>query len=303
MAIKNRLKLSTLLIGAAVLVLAVLAVLNAIRISGSHRDGPAPVSAASDAAQYPLAVYFVDVGEGDGAVIRCGETVLVVDGGEREEADTMNGFLSSLGIDTIDCYIASHPHSDHIGAAAGIFGSKNVKSVMLTAFSEINTPTTYSYERLLTAVENQNCEVIFPTPGERYTFGDLSLLALAPLEETSNYNNMSIVFKLEYGKTSFLFTGDAEKDSEALILEKGYDVKADVLKVGHHGSTSSTSPAFLEAVSPRLAVISCGRNNDYGHPHKEILSLLSEQGITCLRTDISGTVTVFSDGKDIFVKE
>ena len=288
---------------AAVAVLLILAVLNAIRIGGGHKPQTQPVSAAAPGTEYPLAVYFVSVGEGDGAVIKCGDTVLVVDGGEREQAETMNTFLTSLGVDTVDCYIATHPHSDHIGAAAGIFNAVRVKSAMLTSFSEINTPTTDTYERLLNAIEAQGSEVILPTAGDVYDFGELKLTVVAPVEETGDYNNMSIVFKLEYGKTSFLFTGDMEKESEALVLEKGFDIGADVLKVAHHGSTSSTTPAFLEAVSPRFAVISCGKNNDYGHPHKEILSLLQDEGIEYRRTDLSGTVTVYSDGKDVFVKE
>ena len=288
---------------AAVAVLLILAVLNAIRIGGGYKPQTQPVSAAAPGAEYPLAVYFVSVGEGDGAVIRCGDTVLVVDGGEREQAETMNTFLASLGVDTVDCYIATHPHSDHIGAAAGIFNAVRVKSAMLTPFSEINTPTTDTYERLLNAIETQGSEVILPAAGDVYDFGELKLTVVAPVEETGDYNNMSIVFKLEYGKTSFLFTGDMEKESEALVLEKGFDIGADVLKVAHHGSTSSTTPAFLDAVSPRLAVISCGKNNDYGHPHKEILSLLQDEGIEYRRTDLSGTVTVYSDGKDVFVKE
>ena len=236
-------------------------------------------------------------------MIQCGDTVLVVDGGEREEAETMTAFLASLGVDTVDCYIATHPHSDHIGAAGGIFGSVRVKSAMLTPFSEINTPTTETYERLLNGIETQGSEVILPAAGDVYNFGELKLTVVAPVEETGDYNNMSIVFKLEYGKTAFLFTGDMEKDSEALVLEKGFDIRADVLKVAHHGSTSSTTPAFLEAVSPRLAVISCGKNNDYGHPHKEILEQLTDAGVEYRRTDLSGTVTVYSDGKDVFVKE
>ena len=145
--------------------------------------------------------------------------------------------------------------------------------------------------------------MIYAEAGASHTFGDLKLQIFAPVEETGVYNNMSVVFRLEYGKTSFLFTGDAEKESEELMLAQGYDLHADVLKVGHHGSSSSTTPAFLEAVRPRLAVISCGKNNDYGHPHKELLSLLSDAGIPYRRTDLNGTVVVYSDGKDVFVRE
>ncbi len=303
MAKKYKIRPSGLVIGGVVLLLALLAVANAIRIGVNRHETVRPVTAASSETEYPLTVWFLDVGEGDGIVIRCGETVLVIDGGEREQADTVNALLGSLGIDTIDCYIATHPHSDHIGAAPGIFGSMHVKSVMMTAFSEINTPTTNTYERLLAAIENQGCEVLLASAGQTYTFGELNLTVLAPVEETSVYNNMSVVFKMEYGKTAFLFTGDAEKESEALMLAQDYDLHADVLKLGHHGSTTSTTPAFLEAVSPRLAVISCGKDNDFGHPHKEILTLLADEGIAYRRTDVSGTVTVYSDGKDVFIKE
>ena len=303
MAGKRKIKPSGIVIGGVVFLLVLLAVINAIRAGGMHDLHVAPVSTASADAEYPLTVYFLDVGEGDGIVIRCGETVLVIDGGEREESDTVNALLKSLGTNTVDCYIATHPHSDHIGAAAGIFGSMNVKSVLLPAFSELNVPTTNTYEKLLTAIQNQGCDVIYAEAGASHTFGDLKLQIFAPVEETGVYNNMSVVFRLEYGKTSFLFTGDAEKESEELMLAQGYDLHADVLKVGHHGSSSSTTPAFLEAVRPRLAVISCGKNNDYGHPHKELLTLLSDAGVPYRRTDLNGTVVVYSDGKDVFVQE
>ena len=287
-----------------VAVLAVIAVVNAIRIGVGEDKKPAPetvaVAASSD---YPLAVTFLDVGQGDAIVVRCEDTVLMIDGGEREEADTVNRFLEARGIGNIDCYIASHPHSDHVGAAAGIFGRMNVKSVMLTEFSEINTPTTEAWERFLTAVDNENCTVLFAKAGESYTFGKLELTVVAPVEETADYNDMSIVLLMTYGKNRFLFTGDAGKASEQLILDAGYDVDADVIKLGHHGSSSSTSPAFFEAVSPRLAVISCGRNNDFGHPHRETLAMLKESGIPYYRTDLSGNITVYGDGKDIYVKE
>ena len=302
MARNKRVKSSNVIIVAIVTVLVLIAVYNAVRIgSGSHKK-PNTVSTAASDVEYPLAVYFVDVGEGDGAVVRCGQTVLVIDGGEREAADAMLDFLASIGVDAVDCYIASHPHSDHIGAAAAIIGQLKVKNVMMTAFSEINIPTTSTYERLLTAIENNGCDVIFPSAGETYTFGELKLFIAGPVAESSEYNNMSLVIKVTYGKTSFLFTGDVEKDGEDLILQQGYDISADVLKVSHHGSSSSTTEPFLDTVSPRLAVISCGKNNDYGHPHRELLSLLSDHNVQVLRTDLNGTVTVFSDGKDIFVK-
>lgn len=292
------------LIVIVVAVLAVIAVVNAIRAGTGEVKKPAPAAVpAATSADYPLAVTFLDVGQGDCIVIRCEDTVLVIDGGERERADTVTGFLEAQGIDTVDCYVATHPHSDHVGAAAGIFGRMNVKSAMLTAFSEVNTPTTESWERFLTAVENEGCDALFTKAGDTFTFGKLGLEVLSPAEETADYNEMSIVLMLTYGKNRFLLTGDAGKASEQLMLDAGYDLSADVLKLGHHGSSSATSQAFFEAVNPRLAVISCGKNNDFGHPHRETLSLLAEAGVPYYRTDLSGNITVYGDGKDIYVKE
>ncbi|MBR5424060.1 MAG: MBL fold metallo-hydrolase [Clostridia bacterium] len=295
-------KLKPLIIVAAVVLIVVIAVVNAIRIGLGEGRRASEVLPAQPDTEYPLAVYYVDVGQGDGIVIKCEDTVLVIDGGEREEADTMVRFLESVDADQIDCYIATHPHSDHIGAAAGIFAAMNVRAVMMTSFSEINMPTTKSFERLQTAIENRKSEVIFAEAGETYTFGPLTLEVFAPVEETADYNNMSIVFRLTYGKNTFMFTGDAALESEALMLYRGYDLRADVLKVAHHGSSSSTSRDFLEAVDPVLAVISCGKNNDNGHPHRETLALLNEEGIEYRRTDENGTVTVYGDGRNIFLK-
>lgn len=292
------------LIIVVIALLSVAAVVNAIRAGTGGRetgDGQAVQTAAKS--DYPLAVTFLDVGQGDCTVIRCKDTVLVIDGGERDYAPRVTRFLAEQGVDTVDCYIATHPHSDHIGAAAGIFAAVNVKSVMLTEFSELNTPTTETWERFLAAVENENCKVLFTKAGDEYAFGELTLSVVAPVEESTNYNDMSIVIRMAYGKNTFLFTGDAEAFSEECILKQGYNVQADVLKLGHHGSSSSTSPAFFKAVNPRLAVISCGKNNDFGHPHRETIKLLNDSGVRYFRTDQSGDITVYGDGKDIFIKE
>lgn len=289
-----------------VIILAVSAVINALNSSDENDlSGKNEVITVSsgEAGSYPLEVYFADVGQGDGTVIKNNDVFIVIDGGEKSSADAFTGLISSLGAKDIDLYVATHPHSDHIGAAAAVLDEFNVKTVMTTTFSDINMPTTKTYETFLTAVDEEDCDVIFAEPGESYTFGDMTLDIFAPNEETSDYNNMSVVLKLTYGKTSFLFTGDAEKKSEELMLQNGFDLSADVLKMGHHGSSTSSSPDFFNAVSPRIAVISCGQNNSYGHPHRETISLLESSGTKYYRTDEDGTVVIYSDGKSIFVKE
>ncbi len=304
MKLKLKNRFSPLLVLLAVVILAAI-VATALR-EGAKKPEEDLTQGITQTAQtdFPLAVTFLDVGQGDAGVIRCENAVIVIDGGEREQAKTVTDYLLSQGIDTVDCYVATHPHSDHIGAAAGIIGGElNVKSVMLTEFSEINTPTTDSWARFLAAADKEEADVLFVKAGEEYTFGSLTLSVLSPAEETTDYNDMSVVLRVSYGKNTFLFTGDASAEIERQILAAGYEVRADVLKIAHHGSSSSTCPEFLQAVAPRLAVISCGRNNDFGHPHRETLQLLKDQGVNYRRTDENGTVTVYGNGKDLYIKE
>ena len=290
----------------AVAVLLIVAALALAVYAAANRDRlPGPKSEVSPAAKmdYPCRVDFVDVGQGDGILLRTKDAVVVIDGGEADTAYKMTGFLKDAGVKEIDCFIATHPHSDHIGAAVRIFNMFRVKCFVTTSFSEFNTPTSVFYESMMSAaLAEEDCEIRFVTAGETIELGNLSLDVLGPVEESSEYNDMSVVVKARYKETAFLFTGDLEKTGEQLLLSSGADLKADVLKVGHHGSSTSTSPDFLRAVDPRAAVISCGANNEFGHPHKEILSLLEDAGVRVLRTDLDGTVTIFSDGKDIFTQ-
>lgn len=265
------------------------------------RSGADVLDAVS--ADYPLRVDFVDVGQGDGILIRCGEDVVVIDGGEPDYAAAFVAYLKNTGVSTVSCYIATHPHTDHIGAAKAVFDAFDVKQMLTTSFSEFNTPTVSAYEDLLTAAAAEpGCEVSFVSAGDTFRFGDLKLEIFAPVRESTNHNDMSIVVKLTYAGVSFLFTGDAEAESEALMLSAGFDLRADVLKVGHHGSSNSTTEAFLKAVDPAAAVISCGRGNVYGHPHRETLKLLEDNHVEVFRTDLSGTVTLFSDGRNVYTR-
>lgn len=248
---------------------------------------------------YPMTVTFIDVGQGDCSLIECGDTVILIDGGESEYAGTVNSYLSVKGISEIDCYIFTHPHSDHIGAAPGIMRVNDINQVMMTTFSEINIPTTNTYEKLLDAVLEEDCDVLYVSAGESYTYGDLTLDILSPSAQTDEYNDMSVVVKLTYEDTSFLFTGDATQTVEKEMLNE-YDLNADVLKVGHHGSYTSTSEEFLSEVSPLLAVISCGADNSYGHPHKDVVDLLEEYEVNIRRTDKQGNVVVYSNGNNIY---
>lgn len=296
-------KLQKYLLPLALILIAVgIGVAVLLAVSGSGRERDVNVSDAVSA-DYPLRVDFVDVGQGDGILIRCGDSVIVIDGGEPDVGGPFVSYLKNVGVSTVSCYIASHPHVDHIGAAAAVFAAFDVQSMWTTAFSELNTPTVSAYEDLLTAAANEpGCEVRFVAAGEEYDIGELHLQIFAPVTESTNHNDMSIVVRLTYGDVSFLFTGDTEAGSEQAMLDAGFSLRSDVLKVAHHGSSSSTTEAFLSAVDPAAAVISCGTGNAYGHPHREVLQRLEDAGISIYRTDTDGSVTLFSDGKDLFVR-
>lgn len=247
--------------------------------------------------QSPLCVSYIDVGQGDCSLIQCNGVNILVDGGESTAAGTVANYLNDVEVEKIDCYILTHPHSDHIGASADIIKRFPVDRVMLTHFSEFNMPTTNTYENVLDAIGESNAELVEVKAGDSFKFGDLQLDIIAPFEESDDYNEMSIVFSAAYKDTKLLFSGDTTKKIEKQILAEGFDVDCDVLKVAHHGSSTSSSAEFVDAVSPELAVVSCGAGNSYGHPHFEIVDLYANRNITLMRTDEAGTIIYYGDGK------
>ena len=250
----------------------------------------------------PLNVAFIDVGQGDCELIRCEDTVVLIDGGEAENGVRVENYLKRSGVSAIDCYLLTHPHSDHIGAAPYLIGRFDVKTVMMTEFSELNIPTTKNYEDLLDASEASGAQVLYVRGGENYTFGPLSINVLSPLAETDDYNDMSVTIRAVYKNSSFLFMGDASREVEKQILEGKPQISSDVLKVGHHGSGNSSGAAFLKAVSPDYAVVSCGADNPYGHPDPDPLALLKKCGAEVYRTDTDGTVLFYGDGRRLYVR-
>ena len=245
---------------------------------------------------YPFSVSFIDVGQGDCQLISCEGYNILVDGGEAENSGKVIKYLRSNNVEKIDCYILSHPHSDHIGAAENIIRNIDCEKLLTTYFSEFNIPTTKLYESLLDCIYENSVEAIAVEAGDSYSFGELEIEILAPFVESEDYNDMSIVFTATYKDSKVLFTGDATTKIEDQILEAGFSDKIDVLKVAHHGSTTSSSEEFLKRISPEYAVISCGTDNSYGHPHDEILNLLNNYEIDVFRTDKSGTIVYYGDG-------
>ncbi len=243
-----------------------------------------------------LIVDFIDVGQGDSILIRQGEHAMLIDGGTSECKDDLLSFLASEGVQKFDYIIGTHPHEDHIGSLDDVVYTYDFDTFL---FPKVTT-TTKTFENLVSAVSSKGKKFTTPLSGTEYSLGEATFKILAPSSDSyQSLNNYSIVIKLTYGNNSFMFTGDAESLSETEILNSFDDISADVLKLGHHGSTTSTSMKFLNAVSPRYAVVSVGKDNSYNHPTKTTMDKIENLGIPLYRTDEQGTIECISNGEDI----
>ncbi|WP_085929352.1 MBL fold metallo-hydrolase [Desulfosporosinus orientis] len=257
-----------------------------------NNNQPTPMNAHGN-----LQVHFIDVGQADSILIKASDgTAVLIDGGNNPDGPNVVNYLKSQQVKELAAVIATHPHEDHIGGLDTVINSFPVKAVYMPDAST----TTKTFEDFISAVAASGAKRIQAKVGVKLDVPGLTGQFIAP--NGSGYedlNNYSAVLRLTYGKVSFLFTGDAEEVSETEMLGSGQIVKADVLKVGHHGSSSSTSSAFLKAVSPKYAVISVGADNDYGHPTASTLSKLSGAGVKVFRTDLDGTIVATCDGESV----
>lgn len=250
--------------------------------------------------QNGFSVHFIDVGQGDCTLVMSGGQSLLIDAGENGHETEVLNYLRSMNIKKLNYIIATHQHSDHIGGIPEVLEEYEADNIIMPRLTKAQTPTNSTYTAFLKAVQNSKAKVISAKPGLTYTLGDASFEILGPVtNDCEDINSMSAVTKITYGETSFLVTGDAEKDEELEIIENGADLDCDVLRVGHHGSSTSSSREFLEAVTPEVCVISCGANNDYGHPHDKALKRMSYQTDEVYRTDICGSIVMTSDGENI----
>ncbi|MDR7855459.1 MBL fold metallo-hydrolase [Tissierella sp.] len=244
-----------------------------------------------------LEVHFIDVGQADSVLIKKGNESMLIDAGNNDDGDLVVNYLKKQKIKKLKYVIGTHPHEDHIGGLDDVIDNMEIeKIIMPNAIA-----TTKTFEDVLDSISNKGLSITKAKVGNKYTLNGAEFILLAPKgEEYSSLNDYSVVIKLTNGDNSFLFTGDAEKLSEEEMLKDNKNLlKSDVLKVGHHGSITSTSQAFLDAVDPSLAVIMSETGNSYGHPHKEIVESLEKKKIDILRTDQEGSIILKSDSKTI----
>ncbi len=245
-----------------------------------------------------LKIHFIDVGQADSSLIVFPNgKALLIDAGNNVDGQNIVNYIKKQGIARLEAVVGSHPHADHLGGIDTVINNLDIGSVYMPKV----TSNTKTFEDVLKAIKAKNLKVTTAAAGVKLDIDpDVRTEMLAP--NNSKYddlNNYSAIIKLTYGQTSFLMEADAQEVSEKEMLAKGYDLKSSAIRLGHHGSHSSSSPAFISAVSPSFGIISCGTGNDYGHPHKETLSTLAKANVKVYRTDLNGTIVSISDGTNI----
>lgn len=271
---------------------------------------PAENTAVSDIPEeaQSFAVHVIDVGQGDSILILAGGKSILIDAGEKEYGKKVVSFIKEKGIEKLDYIIVTHPHSDHIGGMAEVVSSVGAEKIIVPKLPDSMVPTTRVYENFLKSVKDSGGKLTAAKAGMTYDIAEINglpvkMTVLAPADGASfeDLNDYSVAVRLDYNRISWLLAGDLSEDGEKALINSGADIDVTAYKVSHHGSSSSSSEKFLEKVTPRLCVISCGKDNSYGHPHKEALDRLSEYTSSIYRTDISSAVSVYSDGTKLYV--
>ena len=242
-----------------------------------------------------LTVHYIDVGQADCALLACGGEFMLIDGGNVDDGQLVVSYLEQQGVEELKAVICTHAHEDHVGGLAAVLAVYPTQAV----YSPTTTYASKCFDDFMRYVDHQRLAVTLPVPGDGFDLGGARVTILGPVKDYPDTNNTSIVTRVDYGQTSFLFTGDMEQDAEIDLIESGAELKCDVLKVGHHGSNTSSGYRFLYETEPQYGVISVGTGNTYGHPHEEPLSRLNHAGVTLFRTDYLGTVVAVSDGAEI----
>lgn len=245
----------------------------------------------------PMEVHFIDVGQGDATLIKCGESAMLIDAGENDKGTLVQNYLKKQGVKSLDYLIITHPDSDHSGGADVIITKYDIDTIIYPNYSK----DTATWRDVTKAMDYKRYKVTEPVVGDTYSLGDAGFTIIAPNANDygDNANDYSVGIILQHGNKKFVFTGDAEEAAESDIVKNKIDIKADVLQVGHHGSRTASTSEFLKAVDPEYAVISCEEDNSYGHPHAATLNSLRSMGVKVYRTDEQGSLVATSDGNKI----
>lgn len=290
--------LATLALTAA-LALGLMGCAGAGMIQPGTTAGPSSqISAESDAETVSgFRMHFIDVGQALSVLVECDGKFMLYDGGNVDDGSLIVSYLQAKGVEQLEYMFCSHAHEDHVGGLAAALAYFPVYHV----YCPVTEGTTACFKNFVKYTQQQNLQVEVPQVGDVWQLGSARIELLGPVAQYSDTNDTSLVLRIDYGSTSYLLTGDMEKDAESDLVASGANLKADVLQVGHHGSSTSSGYLFLNEVMPEMGIISCGTNNKYGHPHEETLSILRDAGIDLYRTDLMGTIIVASDGENYTV--
>lgn len=272
----------------AVLLMSLL--LTGCEITGSFIPDTTAASPVTDSSDFT--VHFIDVGQADAVLVICDGKAMLIDGGNAEDSNLLYTYLKKLNITHLDYVIGTHAHEDHIGGIAGALQFATVDRV----YCPVDHHDSKVFNNFIKAVKNRNSSITIPTAGESFSLGSATCKIIGVNTADDDPNNTSIVMRITYGSTSFLFTGDAEAVVEQALIDRGEELHSTVLKVGHHGSDSSTGYVWLRNVMPEYAVISVGAGNTYGHPTDVVLSRLRDADVQIFRTDLQGDIICSSDG-------
>ena len=262
--------------------------------------GETEVITVESVADGELRVDIIDVGQGESILITTAEKAVLIDAGENDKGDEVLDWLAYRGVTKLDLAIGTHAHSDHIGGMDTVLSSISVGEFWMGAMPEDLVPSTKTYTDVLEQLDIKRIPYDEPEIGTQYDLGSGGILTvIGPQGTPADLNNCSLVCRVDFGEISFLFSGDTEESGEKAILASGWDLDVDVMTMGHHGSSTSASSAYFKAASPQFAVISCGEDNSYGHPHSETIKKLKNANVTYRRTDLNGTISIFTNGNSI----
>ena len=291
MAIRRRKQPPKLTAALALALMLLAAALVLLRMPADGPEQPEPAALPEDGFE----IWFLDVGQADSSLIVCGGETMLIDGGNVDDASYVVASLEQYGVTALDYVVNTHCDEDHVGGLAGVLAKYPAAHV----WSSTTEYGTKAFSNFVKYAEQQGREIEIPSAGDAFTLGSADVTVLGPLRDYENNNENSIVLRIDYGETSFLFTGDMGITAEDELVESGARLDATVLKVGHHGSAGSTGYVFLREVMPQYAVISVGADNSYGHPTEAALSRLRDADVQVFRTDLQGVVHLTSDGKTV----